>query len=306
MNTVPIGVPIPFTVTALEPNLAPAGGVTVIYTVTSGSATLACGLPVCSVTATGDGRATMNVDRSQQHVVHRHRFAHQRLQPPGAVCGRHAAFALGPHAAAFARCRRHLHLDRTGSGALERRSRRQSVGGLANRVRQRHHRPGSAAALTNSSGIATNTLTVGPLAEGQTASINACLNGTSQCVAFTAYGARPEYALLEPVSGTSQSLAASGTPSQIALRLLDMDGNPMAGGTVALYQALYAWSPPCSPNTVCTQGALLATQASTATSAVDGTVIFMPASLPGVATNLLGLAASGNTATVKISIEQHP
>ncbi len=32
-----------------------------IYTVTSGTATLACGLPTCSVTATGDGRASMNV-----------------------------------------------------------------------------------------------------------------------------------------------------------------------------------------------------------------------------------------------------
>ncbi len=60
-GTVPIGVPIPFSVTALGSNLAPAGGVTVIYSVTSGTATLACGLPVCSVTATGDGRATMNV-----------------------------------------------------------------------------------------------------------------------------------------------------------------------------------------------------------------------------------------------------
>ena len=135
----------------------------------------------------------------------------------------------------------------------------ESVGRLANRVRQRHRRQGPAAALTNSSGIATNTLTVGPLAKGQTASINACLNGTSRCVALP----RPptERALstlssnLSP--GTSQSLAATGTPSQIVLRLLDMDGNPMAGGTVALYQALYAWSPPCSPNTVCTQGALL-------------------------------------------------
>ncbi len=60
-GTVPIGEPIPFTVTALGSNLTPAGGVTVIYTVTSGTATLACGLPVCSVVATGDGRATMNV-----------------------------------------------------------------------------------------------------------------------------------------------------------------------------------------------------------------------------------------------------
>ncbi len=54
------------------------------------------------------------------------------------------------------------------------------------------------------------------------------------------------------------------------------------------------------------QGALLATQAATATSAIDGSVTFLPVSLPGVATNLLGLAASGNTATVTIAIEQHP
>jgi len=51
---------------------------------------------------------------------------------------------------------------------------------------------------------------------------------------------------------------------------------------------------------------LLATQSATATSAIDGTVAFTPASLPGVATNLLGLAASGNTATVNVAVEQHP
>jgi hypothetical protein len=62
-NTVPIGEPLPFSVTRWAPILTPAGGVTVIYTVTSGTATLACGLPVCSVVATGDGRATMNVTR---------------------------------------------------------------------------------------------------------------------------------------------------------------------------------------------------------------------------------------------------
>ncbi len=306
MDTVPIGVPIPFTVTALESNLAPAGGVTVNYTVTSGSATLSCGLPVCSVTATGDGRATMNVTavNNTWSIVTASLTNGSSLQaqfvggtPPSlSVLTPQLSLAAG---ATFTWTVRALVLSNSVPVA------NQSVawqtvsgGGITAQ--------GSAAALTNSSGIATNTLTVGPLAEGQTASINACLNGTSQCVAFTAYGARPEYALLEPVSGTTQTLAASGTPSQIVLRLLDMDGNPMAGGTVALYQALYAWSPPCNPNTVCTQGALLSTQASTATSGVDGTAIFTPVSLPGVATNLLGLAASGNTATVNISIEQHP
>ena len=43
---------------------------------------------------------------------------------------------------------------------------------------------------------------------------------------------------------------------------------------------------------------LLATQSSTAISALDGTVIFTPASLPGVADQPLALAATGNTSTL--------
>ncbi len=305
-NTVPIGVPIPFTVTALSSSLAPAGGVTVIYTVTAGTATLGCGLPVCSVTATGDGRATMNVtavDGTWSIVTAsltngsslQAQFAGGR-PPTLASLSPRLALAAG---AAFTWTVQALVLSNgiplAGQSVAWQ---TPSGGGISPQ--------GPAAALTNSAGIASETLTVGPLAEGQVVSINACLNGTSQCVAFTAYGARPEYALLEPISGVSQTLAASGTPGQIALRLLDMDGNPMAGGTVAFYQALYAWSPPCAPHTVCTQGTLLATQAATATSAIDGSVTFLPVSLPGIATNLLGLAASGDTATVPIAIEQHP
>jgi len=164
----------------------------------------------------------------------------------------------------------------------------------------------SGAVTTDSNGIAAKALTVGPLIEGQTVTSNACLNGTSQCVAYTAFGARPEYASLEAVSGTAQSLSINGTASQITLRVLDMDGNPMAGAAVTLYQALYAWAPPCPPHGRCAQSELLATQAATATSALDGTVIFTPASLPGVATNMLGTAVTGNTGSASIAVEQHP
>jgi len=80
----------------------------------------------------------------------------------------------------------------------------------------------------------------------------------------------------------------------------------MAGGAVNLYQALYAWAPPCAPHGVCPPAPLLATQSATAASALDGTVTFIPATLPGVASNLQALAASGNTSTVSITIEQHP
>jgi hypothetical protein len=305
-NTVPIGLPLPFTVTALTPALTPAGGVTVIYTVTAGTARLACGLTICSVTATGDGRATMSViaNDGTWSIITASLTNGSTVQAQFGGGSAPAVSSLTPRlalaaGATFTWTVQALVLS-SGTPLAG-----QSVawqiptgGGISPQ--------NSGAAITNSAGIATQALTVGPLAEGQVVSINACLNGTSQCVAFSAYGARLEYALLAPISGTSQILAASGTPSQIVLRLLDMDGSPMAGGAVALYQALYAWSPPCSPHTVCTKGALLATQAATATSAIDGSVTFLPVSLPGVATNLLGLAASGDTATVNIVIEQHP
>ena len=161
-------------------------------------------------------------------------------------------------------------------------------------------------AITNPSGVATRQLTVGPLAEGQLATINACLNGTNQCVTYTAIGARPEYASLQAVAGVNQITSVQETPAQITLRLFDMDGNPMAGGSVALYQAIYAWAPACSTHEICPPSNLLSTLVSTATSAIDGTVTFAPASLPGIPTTLNALAATGNSASVNISIEQRP
>jgi hypothetical protein len=305
MNTVPIGVPIPFTVTALGPNLAPAGGVTVTYTVTSGTATLFCGLSTCSVTATGDGRATMNVTAvdGTWSIVTASLTNGSSLQ---------AQFDGGnPPVLASLTPQLSLAAGATVTWTVQALVLNNGVpmGGQA--VAWQTAGSGiaaqsSTAAMTNSSGIATQTLTVGPLSEGLQATINACLNGTSQCVAFTAFGARPEYATLEAVSGVAQSLSLQSTPSQIVLRLLDMDGNPMAGGSVVLYQALYAWTPPCAPHGVCAPAPLLATQAATETSALDGTVAFTPVSLPGVATNLTALATSGNTATVNIAVEQHP
>jgi hypothetical protein len=304
-NTVPIGVPIPFMVIALDSTLRPAPGVTVLYTVTSGTATLACGLANCPVTTTGDGRATMNMTAvdGTWSIITASLTNGSSLEAQFAGGTPPVLAALTPQlslaaGATFTWTVQALVLSNGVPLGNQSVAWQTSVAGITPQ--------GSASALTTPSGIATETLTVGPLAEGQQVSVNACLNGTSQCVAFTAYGARPEYAILRPVSGTSQSLTSADTPSQITLRLLDMDGNPMAGGTVALYQALYAWSPPCAPSAVCAEGALLVSQAASATSAVDGSVSFVPAVIPGVATNLLGIAASGNTATVPIVIEQQP
>jgi hypothetical protein len=304
-NTVPTGTPLAFTVTALGSDLAPAGGVTVTYSVTSGATTLACGLPACQVRTTGDGLANMyvvatdarpavvtaslsNGSNLQAHFTGGMPPALRSLTPPLSLAAG-ATFTWTVQAMAIS----------NGAPSAGQTVIWQTTGpGIAI--------SGSASAQTNSSGIATKALTVGPLAEGQTASINACVNGTNQCITYTAFGARPQYAMLQPVSGTAQNIPAGLPPDPITMRLLDMNGNAMAGGTVALYQALYAWAPPCNSHFVCPPSVLLSAQSGTTTSGIDGLVTFTPATMPGIATNLRAIAATGNTAVVPIAIEQHP
>jgi hypothetical protein len=124
-------------------------------------------------------------------------------------------------------------------------------------------------------------------------------------VAFTATAASPDLAYVEGVAGTVQSLTVAGTPSQITLRVRDVNGNQMAGATVNLFQAIYAWAPPCPPHGRCAQPQLLSNQTSVGLSGIDGTVTFSPASIAGVATNVVGIAATG-ASTLNIVVEQHP
>jgi hypothetical protein len=303
-STVPIGVPLPFTVTALGKTLQPAGGVTVIYTLLSGNAMLGCGNASCMVTTTGYGTATLNMTAvdSTASIVAASLLNGSSLQAHFSGGAPPVLSALTPTlsiaaGATITWTTQALVLNQGTPMSGQRVA--WQTGGVINAL-------GNASSTTDASGIAAKTLSVGPLTAGQQASAIACLNGTSECVTFQAFGARPEFAVLQPVSGTLQSVSATATPGVITLRLLDMNGNPMAGGTVTLSQSLYAWAPPCPPHGRCAGTQLLARQTSTAISALDGTVTFAPASLPGVATQLVGLASSGDSSSVNIAIEQHP
>jgi hypothetical protein len=303
-NTVPIGVPVPFTVTALAPNLSPAGGVTVTFTVASGNATLGCGSNVCSITATGDGVASTNVTAtgpgSSVVVASLNNGASLQAHFSGGIPPSLAALTPMISVAAGATIdwpTEALALS-NGVAAPNQTVTWQASGDI------RVSNP--AIATTNANGIATKTLSVGPLPEGQKVSSTACINGTTQCVEFVALGGRSGYGYLEAVSGTTQTVALSDTARQITLRLRDMDGNPMAGGTVTFYQALYAWAPPCPPRGRCAETQLLASQVTTAASALDGSVTFIPTSIPGVPTKLIGLAVTGQSSTQTILISRLP
>jgi hypothetical protein len=305
MGTVPIGVPEQFTVTALGANLSPAGGVSVVYTLVSGTASLGCGQTTCTVVATGDGRATLNVTAASSawSIVTASLTNGSSVQAQFVGGTPPVLSSLSPMLS--------LAAGATVSWTVQALALSNGLPASGQTVTWQSGgsgitMKGSTSATTNASGIAAEALTVGPLAEGQTVTATACLNGGSHCVTYTALGARPEYATLEAVSGTAQSMAVGGTPIQIVLRVLDMNGNPMAGGAVTLYQALYAWTPACPVHGRCAQAELLATQVATALSALDGTVTFSPASLAGMATNLVALAVTGNTGSVSIAVEQSP
>jgi hypothetical protein len=90
------------------------------------------------------------------------------------------------------------------------------------------------------------------------------------------------------------------------MRVLDNNGNPMAGGFVTVHQALYAWSPPCPRHGRCAQPQLLAVESTTVVSALDGTVTITPLTMAGVATDLEGVAATGNAANLVFATEQYP
>jgi hypothetical protein len=90
------------------------------------------------------------------------------------------------------------------------------------------------------------------------------------------------------------------------MRVLDMDGFPLVGATVTVFESLYAWAPACPPHGRCAQPQLLSTLSLTLTAGLDGTVTFIPLSKPGVVTNLVGLAATGNSSSLGFSVEMHP
>jgi len=303
-NSVPTMTPLAFTVQALDANLVPVANATVTYALTSGSANLGCGLTHCVATTSGDGYATISVTATTTTLA-----VVEASLSNGSTIGAHftggsasviTALTGLQSVAAGVTLNWTVQAQVIQNGALaagQTVTWQTTVSGLTP--------AGNASATTNSNGIATKTLTLGPLSGGQLVAIKACVNGTSNCTSFTAIGGRTEYATLSAVSGTTQSISASSSPAAMAFRVYDMAGNPMAGATISLYQALYKWTQPCSGHTLCTTGALLGTASGAATSDLNGLVSFAPATLTGSATMLHAIAVTGNAASVNATVEQY-
>lgn len=302
--TVPIGVPEAFTVRAsTSDGVTPAVGVTVTFKVSSGSASLACGLTTCSAVTNAAGIARLSVaaTTSAQAAVSaaltngicvQARFSGSpppQIAPlrPVLYLAQGAAFAWAPQALVLSQGSPLAGVNISWAG-----------GPGAN--------PAAGLTPSSSSGIATGNVALGPLGSGATAQLHACLPSNVACASFSVISVHVETAALAAIAGAGQSMNVSQQPAPVILRITDAVGDPMAGATVNFYQVLRVWTPACSGTNRCPSGAVLASTQTQLTSDERGMVTLAALTRNTAPTRLSVTATVGSQSTLSFQIERHP
>ncbi|MGA8530824.1 MAG: IPT/TIG domain-containing protein [Acidobacteriaceae bacterium] len=306
LGSVPIGVPQPFTVRALEvASQMPAAGVTVTWSVTGGTASLACGQGICSVVTGGDGTATLAVTANGSALAQ----ITASLTNGSSVIAEFTGVA--PPAIAALTPSLYLTLGAmeqwpiqamvvSPSGApLSGQAVVWSSGGLGLSLSSEQTTSGSI-------GIAQNQLTAGPFSESVAASATACLPNSTSCATFTVIPVHPETAILAAWSGTVQSISSSESFAPVTLLVTDAFGHPLAGAAVTIAEKLAGWTQPCQEDESCVAGPSLGEQVLQATSGLDGMVTFTPLEPNGLASRLMVTAMTGGISTLSFELDAHP
>jgi hypothetical protein len=86
----------------------------------------------------------------------------------------------------------------------------------------------------------------------------------------------------------------------------DLAGHPVAAAPVNIYQTATALDAVCPARGRCPAAAVLASQATVATSALDGTVTFVPLSVPGAAAQTEIAVSAGSAAFATATLTSQP
>jgi hypothetical protein len=306
LGPVPIGVPQPFTVRALDvASQTPAAGVTVTWLLTGGTANLACGQSSCSLVTGGDGVATIPVTATAGTLAQ----MTASLTNGSSVVAEFTGTT--PPAIAALTPSLYLALGATAQWPIEAivvgpsgvpvsgQSIVWSSGG-----------PGvslsSGESISGNSGIAQNQIIAGPFSDSVAASATACLPNSNGCATFTVISVHPETAVLTAWSGTVQYISRSESFAPVTLLVTDAFGHPLDGATVTFGEKLVGWTAPCANNEDCVAGPTLGEQVVQATSGLDGTVTIAPIASCGLASRLVVTAMTGGISTVSLELDAHP
>lgn len=306
LGTVPIGVPQPFTVRAIDvASQMPAAGVTVTWSITAGSAGLACGQSVCSGVTGGDGTATLtataNAAALAQITASLTNGSNVITEFTGTAPPAIAALTPSLYLALGATEQWPIQaMVLSPSGApVSGQSVAWSSGGSGVSV-------SSGQTTSGSNGIAQNQLTAGPFDTSAAATAAACLSNSTSCATFTIIPVHPETAVLAAWSGTVQYISRSESFAPLTLLVTDAFGHPLAGATVTFAEKLVAWTAPCQLDESCVAGPTLGEQVVQATSGLDGRVTLTPIAANGLASRLMVAAMTGGTSTLSFELDVHP
>ena len=300
------GAPLPFIV-AVSNGASSASGATVTFAVTKGAATLACGQISCSVVTAANGTATLAVAANSTAAT----TITATLANGAAVSttfnaatgAAPAITALTPnlYLAAGATAQwtpQGLVLANGNPAANATVTWTPLTGGVT---------APTTASLSGTNGIVTQQLAAGPLAAGVTVPVNACLISNGACAQFNVVSVPPASAQLAPIAGIAQNTPAAQPFTPVTLQVSDPAGDPMAGAVVTFYETLDAWTPACSPGSLCPPAPLIAQQSVQLTSAADGTVVLNPlANSDHQPVRLYVTAVTGSSAVLNFELQQHP
>jgi len=306
MGVVPMGVPEPLTARAVDvASQTPAPGDTVTFTVTEGTAVLGCGSSTCSATTAGDGTATVMVTATSPALAQ----ITASLTDGSSVLAEFTGAA--PAAIAALTPNLYVALGATAqwpTQAMVLNSTGVPLGGQT--VTWTAESPGltvqASQTSSNAEGVAANVITAGPFSASVAATANACLAGTSSCVAFTATPVDPQTAALIAWSGTAQYVPAGQAFAPVVLHVTDAFGDSLVGATVLFAETLYAWTAPCTTQRPCPPAPVLAQQTVEATSDINGMATLTPLSASGQAARLMILAATGSASVLNLELDAHP
>jgi hypothetical protein len=146
---------------------------------------------------------------------------------------------------------------------------------------------------------------VGPLAAGAQAFLSGCA-WTNICATFTMQGVDPVDLRVVAVSGTNQTVSASGAFTPVVLLVTDAASNPVAGAVVEVYQTVDAWQLPCPDRGRCPIAPVLASSQYPVTSDANGLLTVAPLQLPGLAETTNLAAATGTQGFVSLTLQRQP
>ena len=305
MGGVPMGVPEPLTVRAMDvASQTPAPGDTVTVALTEGTAALGCGQSTCSATTAGDGTATVMVTATSPALA----------QITASLTDGSSVLAefTGAAPAAIAALTPNLYVALGATARWPTQAMVLSPAGAplgGQTVTWTAESPGltvqASQTASNAEGVAANVITAGPFSASVAATTNACLAGTSSCVAFTATPVDPQTAALVAWSGTAQYVPAGQAFAPVVLHVTDAFGDSLVGATVLFAETLYAWTQPCAVQGPCPPAPVLAQQTVEMTSDISGMVTLTPLTANGEAARLLILAATGESA-MNLELDAHP